>query len=191
MLFAFARPRGDTRRRLVIVGDRFFGHWNEEVERRHDGLQIRDYRAAHHVLRSCNCLVGSTLEEAMLTVNLDAVEPPRGQAGDTAARPAVRRRELCYSPRRGLLLFFLDNKADLSIDAVHRDLVVLDDAFGILDPERFDAAHRAALRLGVKNRFERALFERVTGGIRGVAAGAASGRPATCRTRSILPIGTI
>jgi hypothetical protein len=51
----------------------------------------------------------------MLTVNLDAVEPPRGQAGDIAARPAVRQSELCYSPRSGLLLFFLDNKADLPI----------------------------------------------------------------------------
>src|SRR5207248_3271869 len=65
--------------------------------------------------------------------------------------PAARRSELCYSPSSGLLVFFLDNKADLSIDAVHRDLVVLDDAFGILDPERFDAAH------GLRSFFDRLL----------------------------------
>jgi hypothetical protein len=33
-----------------------------------------------------------------------------------------------------------DEEADLAVDAVHRDLVVLDNAFGVLDPERFNAA---------------------------------------------------
>src|SRR4051795_9224510 len=42
------------------------------------------------------------------------------------------------SPPR--LLTILDQKADLAVDAKHRDLIVLDDDFGILDPKRTDAA---------------------------------------------------
>src|SRR3954447_18650109 len=38
------------------------------------------------------------------------------------------------------LLTILDQKADLAVDAKHRDLIVLDDDFGILDPKRADAA---------------------------------------------------
>jgi hypothetical protein len=76
------------------------------------------------------------------------------QAGDTAACLPLAPTELCSSPRAGLLFFFLDNEADLSIDAVHRDLVVLDDAFGILDPQRFDAAQ------GLRRFFDR-LFARL------------------------------
>src|SRR5690242_244721 len=72
----------------------------------------------------------------------------------TAACPTASRSELCCSPRAGLLFFFLDDEADLSIDAVHRDLVVLDDAFGVLDPERFDAAQ------GLRGFFDR-LFARL------------------------------
>jgi hypothetical protein len=38
MRFAFAGSGRHPRRRLVIVGDGLFRHWNEEVERRHDPL---------------------------------------------------------------------------------------------------------------------------------------------------------
>src|SRR5437764_14515381 len=98
MLLALAGPDGNPRRRLVIVGDRLFRHWNEEVERRHDGLQIRDYRAVHHILQSCNCFISSTLEEAMLTVNPDRELSLRGRTGDIAARPPLA--EANYATRR-------------------------------------------------------------------------------------------
>src|SRR5271169_4854582 len=69
MLFALAGPGGNPRRRLVIVSDGLFRHRDEEVERCHDGLQIRDCQAVHPVLQSCNSPVGPTLREAMFTVN--------------------------------------------------------------------------------------------------------------------------
>src|SRR5271163_3868992 len=69
MLFALAGPGGNPGRRLIIVGDGLFRHWHEEVERCHDGLQIRDCQAVHPALRICNSSVGPTLREAMLTVN--------------------------------------------------------------------------------------------------------------------------
>ena len=71
MLLALTGPGRNTWRRLVIVGDRLFRHWDQEVERRYDALQIRDRQAVHHVLHNCNRAVGSTLEEPMLTVNID------------------------------------------------------------------------------------------------------------------------
>ncbi len=37
------------------------------------------------------------------------------------------------------LLTILDQKADLAVDAKHRDLIILDNDFGILDPKRTDA----------------------------------------------------
>jgi len=38
-----------------------------------------------------------------------------------------------------LIGLFLDEETDLSVDAVHCDLVIFDNAFGVLDPQRFDA----------------------------------------------------
>src|SRR3954468_10724102 len=57
------------------------------------------------------------------------------------AKPA--RRRVCISGAKrapARLLTILDQKADLAVDAKHRDLIVLDDDLGILDPKRTDAA---------------------------------------------------
>src|SRR5215204_564257 len=61
--------------------------------------------------------------------------------GSRAAISRKARRRACYpafSPLR--LLLVLDQKADLTIDAIHRDLIVLDNDLGIFDPKRADAA---------------------------------------------------
>src|SRR4051794_24370727 len=64
-----------------------------------------------------------------------------------AARPRTRnskpaRRRVCISGEKRApprLLTILDQKADLAVDAKHRDLIVLDNDFGILDPKRTNA----------------------------------------------------
>src|SRR3954471_21449975 len=64
-----------------------------------------------------------------------------------AARPRTRnskpaRRRVCISGEKRApprLLTILDQKADLAVDAKYRDLIILDNHFGILDPKRTDA----------------------------------------------------
>src|SRR4051794_27022492 len=75
------------------------------------------------------------------------------------AKPA--RRRVCISGEKRApprLLTILDQKADLAVDAKHRDLIVLDDDLGIFDPKRTDAAQ--GLR-GFANGFAASVVEPV------------------------------
>src|SRR5260370_36679906 len=90
MLFALAGSGRHSRRRVVIVGDRLLCHRNEEIQRRHDAVKIRDCRAVHHVLQSEAVLL-STLKEALSTVNTgrESTRPSRPAAGPSCAPNAT------------------------------------------------------------------------------------------------------
>src|SRR3954452_21612029 len=65
-------------------------------------------------------------------------DPPR-KAG-LHVRRGPRANPRYRAPSLPRLLSVLDQKADLAVDAKHRDLIVLDHDLGILDPKRTDAA---------------------------------------------------
>src|SRR6185312_8612163 len=65
-------------------------------------------------------------------------------AASSAARLVARHGALGLGFRPALRRALpLDFEADLAVDAIHGDLVILDDALGVLDPERADAAQGA------------------------------------------------
>ena len=86
------------------------------------------------------------MEKTKLTAGFTAASPSRGVPADSARSEPLRR------------LTILDQKADLAVDAKHRDLIVLDDDLGILNRKRTDSrkvfeASRMASRQASSNPF--------------------------------------
>src|SRR3954471_23843392 len=65
---------------------------------------------------------------------------PASKGGLAYPARSARRRACYRTSRPSRRLTILNQKADLAVDAKHRDLIVFDNDFGILDPKRTDAA---------------------------------------------------
>src|SRR6266480_207584 len=92
------------------------------------------------------CRTHSRPSSATVHLPLPRLSGARVRSGCSALRPNDPEDSAGWNspPRSAAIELFalFDQEADLAVHAIHRDPVVFDDAFRVLDPERLDSAKR-------------------------------------------------